>query len=48
MVTQCGGFSDLSLFRAAYSVAPEEKFDIAMERLAELIKEELKLAQESI
>jgi len=31
-----------SYLRAAFSVAPEENFDIAMERLAQLIREELK------
>ena len=29
--------------RAAFSVAPEEKFEIAFERLAQLIKDEINL-----
>lgn len=31
--------------RAAYSVAPVDKMDVAFERLATLIKEELKVAK---
>ena len=31
--------------RAAYSVAPVDKMDVAFERLATLIKEELKVAE---
>ena len=31
--------------RAAFSIAPEERFEPAMERLAELIREELRLQQ---
>ena len=31
-----------SYMRAAFSVAPEEKFDMAFERLAQLIKDEIK------
>lgn len=29
--------------RAAFSIAPEDKFDPAMERLAQLIREEIEL-----
>ena len=32
-----------SYLRAAFSIAPEDKFEPAMERLAELVKEELKI-----
>jgi len=31
--------------RAAFSIAPEEKFEPAMERLAQLIKEEISLSK---
>jgi len=41
----CGisdGQQTSSYMRAAFSVAPEEKFDVAFERLAQLIKDEIK------